>query len=169
MEYKLFRSKRKTISIIIRNGEVVVRAPMKAPLKYINGVVEKHDRWIKKHLEKSIEKNNKLSDLSDYDIKRLKAEAKIYFENKTEEFSKIMDLKYSRIKITSAKVRFGSCSSIGTICYSYWLMLYPEAAREYIIVHELCHLVHLNHSKVFYDLLEYYLPDYKARKALLES
>ena len=46
-------------------------------------------------------------------------------------------------------------------------MLYPEAAREYVVVHELCHLVEMNHSKRFYNLIEKIMPDYKARKKLL--
>ena len=48
-------------------------------------------------------------------------------------------------------------------------MLYPEAAREYVVVHELCHLVYMNHSKDFYALLAKILPDYKERRALLKA
>jgi len=80
-----------------------------------------------------------------------------------------MNLKYGRITITSAKTRFGSCSSKGNISYSYKLMLYPEAAREYVVVHELAHLVEMNHSKRFYSLVERYLPDYKERRKLLKN
>ena len=80
-----------------------------------------------------------------------------------------MGLKHGRITITSAKTRFGSCSSKGNISYSYLLMTYPEAAREYVVVHELAHLVHMNHSAAFYSLVEQYMPDYKARRKLLKS
>ena len=79
-----------------------------------------------------------------------------------------MGLKYGRIKITSAKTRYGSCSIDKNICFSYMLMLYPEAARDYVIVHELCHLVHMNHGRKFYDLLAKFMPDYKERKRLLK-
>jgi len=79
-----------------------------------------------------------------------------------------MSLKHGRITITSAKTRFGSCSSKGNISYSYRLMLYPEAAREYVVVHELAHLLEMNHSKRFYAIIEKYLPDYKERKKLLK-
>ena len=47
-------------------------------------------------------------------------------------------------------------------------MLYPEAAREYVVVHELAHLVEMNHSERFYKIIEGVLPDYKARKRLLK-
>ena len=79
-----------------------------------------------------------------------------------------MGLKYSRIKITSAVKRFGSCSSSGNICYSYRLMLYPEEAREYVVVHELAHLEEMNHSKKFYEIISKVLPDYKYRRRLLK-
>ena len=79
-----------------------------------------------------------------------------------------MGLKYGRITITSAKTRFGSCSSKGRISYSYRLMLYPEAARDYVVVHELAHLVEMNHSKRFYDVIEKFMPDYKERKRMLK-
>ena len=79
-----------------------------------------------------------------------------------------MGLKYGRITITSAKGRFGSCSSEGNISFSCRLMTYPEAARDYVVVHELAHLVEMNHSKRFYSIIEKYMPDYKIRKRMLK-
>ena len=147
---------------------LTVRAPFGTDKKTIEKLVLKHEAWIIKHLSKSLEKEEKFSDLSDEEIKNLKASAKMYFESQTKRISEIMGLKYGRIKITSAKTRFGSCSSDKNICFSYRLMLYPEAAREYVIAHELCHLVHMNHGRKFYALLAKYMPDYKERKRLLK-
>ena len=79
-----------------------------------------------------------------------------------------MNLKPSRITITGARTRFGSCSSKDNLSFSYLLMLYPEAAREYVVVHELAHLSEMNHSKRFYAIIEKYMPDYKERKKLLK-
>jgi hypothetical protein len=98
-----------------------------------------------------------------------KKSAKAYFECKTKEYAHLMNLKYGRITITSAKTRFGSCSSKGNISYSYRLMLYPERAREYVVVHELAHLSEMNHSKRFYSIIEKILPDYKERKKALKE
>ena len=78
-----------------------------------------------------------------------------------------MGAKYQRLTITGAKTRFGSCSSKGNISFSFRLMLYPEPAREYVVVHELAHLFEMNHSKQFYQIVEKYIPDYKERKKLL--
>ena len=74
-----------------------------------------------------------------------------------------MGVEYSGVKITSAKTRYGSCSAENSICFSYLLMLKPLRAVDYVVVHELAHTVHHNHSRQFYALIEKYMPDYKER------
>ncbi len=168
MEYSIIYSKRKTISISISDGNVIVKAPLKTPENVINDMIEKHEKWIRNNLENQKRKLDIYNSLTSKDISRLKKEAKIYFTDKIDYFSKIMGLKYSRMKITSASKRFGSCNSSGNICFSYRLMLFPERAREYVVVHELAHLIEMNHSKRFYSIVEAVLPDYKERKRLLK-
>ena len=80
-----------------------------------------------------------------------------------------MELVPAGIKITSARTRFGSCSGKNSICFSWRLMLYPPEAIDYVIVHELAHIRHHDHSPAFYALIEQYLPDWKARMKLLKS
>ena len=167
MNYTVEYSERKTIGIYVTEGEVIVRAPKRAHKKIINDFVLKNEEWIKKHLEKSIKKKSFYDCITNEQKKKYKKLAKEYFEIKTKEIANIMGIKYGRITITSAKKRFGSCSSEGNISYSYLLYLYPEAAREYVIVHELAHRIYMNHSKQFYQLIEAYMPDYKVRKKLL--
>lgn len=84
-------------------------------------------------------------------------------------YAKIMDLKYGRITITGAKTRFGSCSAKGNLSFSYYLMLYPEYAIDYVVVHELAHLKEMNHSSKFYKIIESVLPDYKERIKVLKK
>ena len=169
MEYEIIYSKRKTISICVRGGSVVVKAPKRYPKKQIEKLVAKHEKWIVEHLAYEQKKEQLSLALTDERVKMLRKAAKEYFAEKTKEFSDLMGVKYGRITITGAKTRFGSCSSAGNIAFSYRLMLYPEAAREYVVVHELAHIVELNHSKRFYAIVEKYLPDYKERKKLLEK
>ena len=168
IEYSLIYSDRRTLSLSVRGGVVTVRAPKRATRELIDSFVKKHSLWIERNLEaekKRIEKDTSLSEKQILDLKR---EAKLYLKEKTECFSQIMGLKYGRITITSAQTRFGSCSSKGNISYSYRLMLYPEPAREYVVVHELAHLKEMNHSRKFYDIVEAVLPDYKDRKRMLK-
>ncbi len=169
MKYKLELSKRKSISISVKGGVLLVKAPIGTSDERVEAVIQKHRKWIEKHI--AIEQKRILEDaaLTDEKIAELKSLARTYLFDKTEYYSKIMGVKYGRITITSAKTRFGSCSSKGNISYSYRLMLYPEAAREYVVVHELAHLVHMNHSPAFYALVRRYLPDYKSRRKLLKD
>ena len=167
MTYSIVYSKRRTVSLTVKDGELIVRAPRGLSRSRIDDIVKKHEKWIKKKLDLQKISRELFGDLTDDDVVALKRDAKRYFEQKADYYAKIMGLKYSRITITSAKKRFGSCSSEGRICFSYRLMLYPQEAREYVVVHELAHLVHMNHSKDFYALIAQYLPDYKERKRLL--
>ncbi|MBQ8689150.1 MAG: M48 family metallopeptidase [Clostridia bacterium] len=168
MEYRVEYSKRRTVSISVKDGKIVVKAPHKASEKQIAAILEKHQRWIENRIAEDAARNKLEAGLDEQKIKELKRNAKIYFAHKTAEFSEIMGIKYGRITITSAKTRFGSCSSRGNISYSYRLMLYPELAREYVVVHELAHIKEMNHSPKFYAIVESYLPDYKDRKRLLK-
>ncbi len=169
MDFEVIYSKRKTVAIKIENGRIIVKAPKGIAKCEIKSIVEKHREWIEKALEREKTKREKYEFLSESEIKLLKRQARIYITALCERYSKIMNLSYNRITITSAKKRFGSCSSNKNISFSYLLMLYPERAREYVVVHELAHLVEMNHSKAFYSIVEKYLPDYKDRKKLLKT
>ncbi len=169
MKYELIYSKRRTIGLSIKDGTLIVRAPYRTPQKTVESVIKRHEAWILKNTEKSLLKKEKYGNLTEEKIKELKLEAKTYLIDKTKYYSDLMGLKYGRITITSAKTRFGSCSSKGNISFSYRLMLYPEPAREYVVVHELAHLVEMNHSPAFYKIVASVLPDYKVRRALLKQ
>ena len=73
----------------------------------------------------------------------------------------------NRITIRSQKTRWGSCSSRASISLNYKLIFLPDHLARYIVIHELCHLKHFNHSKRFWALVEQYEPHYNAcRKQL---
>lgn len=169
MEYKVIKSGRKTVSLeISRDAEVIVRAPYGIKDKFIEEFVNSHKSWIEKHLNGRLEKAEMFK-YAEENSKALKKAAKEYIFKRAEEFAEIMNVKYSGIKITSAKTRFGSCSGKNSLCFSYILMLYPKEAVDYVIVHELAHTVEHNHSKRFYKIIEKYLPDYKQREKMLRK
>lgn len=169
MTYEVVYSSRKTISLCIKEGNLVVKAPFGTKKSKIDAVVRSHQNWIDKHIERQKERNKKFEDLTEEKIKILRRYAKKILPVKTTYFADIMGLKFGRITITGAKTRFGSCSSKGNISFSYRLMLYPEEAIDYVVVHELAHLVEMNHSPRFYKIVEAVLPDYKERKKLLKQ
>ncbi len=169
MKYKVIKSGRKTVSLeISRDAEVIVRAPYGTKDKFIEEFVNSHKPWIEKHLNGRLEKAEMFK-YAEENSKALKKAAKEYIFKRAEEFAEIMNVKYSGIKITSAKTRFGSCSGKNSLCFSYILMLYPKEAVDYVIVHELAHTVEHNHSKRFYKIIEKYLPDYKQRERMLKK
>ena len=169
MDYTVNYSKRKTVSLCVKDGKLVVKAPIGTPKALIEKILDSHKSWIEKTVNKQKERNEKFDSLTEENIDFLRRYAKTVLPAKTEYYAKIMGLKYGRITITSAKTRFGSCSSNGNISYSYRLMLYPDAAVDYVVVHELAHLVEMNHSPKFYTIIEKVLPDYKERRKLLKK
>lgn len=170
-EYKLVRSKRKSLSVEVNKKlEVVVRAPYLLPKFTIESFVKSKEEWIENAILKMRAKlENAPIDLGADELKLLKKKAKEILPQKVEFYSSIMGLVPTAVKITSAKTRFGSCSGKNSICFSCRLMRYPEAAIDYVVVHELAHIKHKNHGKSFYALIEKYMPDYKERQKLLKS
>ncbi len=92
---------------------------------------------------------------------------KPYVINSFENFKSITTLSPNKITIKKMKTRWGSCSSKGNISINLLLAKYDKKVIDYVILHELCHLKELNHSKNFWHLVETYMPDYKEIKKLL--
>lgn len=162
-------SKRKTLSLeITRNAEVLVRAPMKTSKKRIEEFIKSHEEWLIFHLERRIKINEAHPEPTESELAELKTRAKEIIPEKVKYFSSIMGVNPTRVSINSAKTRFGSCSSKTTLNFSCRLMSYDERAIDYVVVHELAHIVYHNHSKSFWALVEKYLPDYRDRKKLLK-
>lgn len=81
--------------------------------------------------------------------------------SRIELYSKKMGLEYEKLRFHCAKSRWGSCSSKGVITLNPYMMKLSEEMIDYIIVHELAHLSHMNHSKAFYALVAFHVPEYK--------
>ena len=168
-EYRLVRSNRISLALeVTPELEVVVRAPLFVTEAQIKRFVESREDWLEKAIERVKARRESYMPLSEQQISALKKAAKEYIPNKVLEYSEIMGLKPSGIKITSARTRFGSCSGKNSLCFSYLLMQKPIEAVDYVIVHELAHIKHKNHGKQFYALVEKYMPDYRERNRLLK-
>lgn len=169
-EIKIIRSKRKTLSLEVKeNGEVVLRAPFWCSGKTIDAFVNEKNDWLKSALERQKKISENKVQLDDKRIAELKRSATILLPERVSYYSKLMGVEPTGIKITSAQKRFGSCSTKNSICFSYILMLYPQEAIDYVVVHELAHIRFHNHSKDFYGFIESVLPDYRNREKLLKE
>lgn len=169
-EYRVIRSKRKTVAIEIdENCNLILRVPKRFSQKSVEALLTKHKSWIETKMASQLEKQKNKVVLNSKQIANLKSKAQKIIPEKVSHYAEIMGLKPTGVKITSAQKRFGSCNGKNSLCFSYILMQYPESAIDYVVVHELAHIVHKNHSRDFYSLVESYLPDYKQRQKLLKT
>ena len=171
MNYELIRSDRKTLAIeITKECKIIVRAPKRCSQKTIDGFINKNADWIKRTLKKTEQRRLTAEKyaIADTDKAEYINKAKSYLPERVKYWSMITGLCPLYVHITSAEKRYGSCNSKNGICFSYRIMAYPEEAIDYVILHELAHIKHKNHSKDFYKLIENYMPDYKKREKILK-
>ncbi len=170
---ELIRSNRKTIAIeVTKDLRVIVRAPLKASIKEINRFVWEKSDWIEKSLKKMQERANeapKGKTLSEQDIKLLVTRAKRILPPKVDKYAKIIGVDYNHITIRLQKSRWGSCSGKGNLNFNCLLMRAPEEIIDYVVVHELCHRLEMNHSDRFWAHVEKVIPDYKERRKWLKE
>ena len=101
--------------------------------------------------------------------KRYRKQARKIFEERVEYFHTLTGGEYTSITVRDQKSRWGSCSSKGTLSFNYRLVFAPPAILDYVVVHELCHLTHMNHSKDFWNMVEKVMPDYRIRNQWLKE
>lgn len=101
-------------------------------------------------------------------IKWLKNNAKRIFTEVTARTAVTMGTSYRSVTVTSARSRWGSCSGENAIRYSFRLLYAPKEVIEYVVVHELAHTKHKNHSKAFWAEVATYVPDWKTKRKWLK-
>lgn len=157
LEYEVKYSKIKNIYIQIKDGKVIVKAPRRVIKKKIEEILEQKSEWIQKTIEKETKKQEKKPLYK-------KEEFKEIVEKHANELVKQTGLVPNKITIKQIKYAWGSCSNKKNITINLELIKYSEQAIRYVILHELCHIKYMNHSKDFWNLVEKYMPDYKQVK-----
>ena len=157
MEYQLIRKAIKHIYIRVRDGQVVVTAPYGVSRQTIDAFVSSKRDWIGKHQRQS-------ELLPDADRVKLLMDA--YFDR----WEPFLGVHAKERRVRKMKTRWGSCNvKDKRIWLSSYLGAYPEECLEYVIVHELCHLLERGHNKRFYALVASCLPDWKVRREILKN
>ncbi len=167
-DYEVRRSRRRTLSLeVTREGRVVVRAPLRVSQAAIERFVENHAAWLARAQDRQRVRREAHPEPDAAWQAVLKQAAQRVLPERTAYFARLMRLRPAGVRITSARTRFGSCSAADRLCFSWRLMDYPAEAVDYVVVHELAHIVHKNHGPEFWALVAQYLPDYRERRAML--
>lgn len=211
-------NRKKTISIGVQDGAVMILAPRHVPNREIRELIDRKTEWLRKTLEQhvrrarvkskrfvdgerfsylgkeyrlrvlpGIEPNPRLRGetievhvplgLSRERLSRsvraaflrwYKERAEAVTTARTTHFAGLMDVRPRRISLKDYKSMWGKCTAAGAITYNWKLIMAPPPVVDYIVVHELAHLRHLDHSRRFWDQVEAILPDYRAHRDWLK-
>ena len=170
----LLRTDRKTLAVQLRpDGSLVIRAPRRMKDDEILRFVRSRETWLRQHLDRiraEREKRENTERLSDEELKRLARLAAQILPLRVSFFAPMVGADYGRITVRCQKTRWGSCSSQGNLNFNCLLMLAPPEVWDYVVVHELCHRLEMNHSPRFWAEVGRVCPDYKKhRKWLLDN
>ena len=166
--YRVLRSNRRTIAVqILDDGSIVVRCPRYMEDARIKAFVESKRKWIEKHLASC--EREALPAFSASDIDQMTGLAKTVIPPRVESLACQMGLRYQKITIRHQHSRWGSCSSKGNLSFNCLLTQVPDSVLEYVVVHELCHLKQMNHSRAFWTEVGRILPEYKQAKQWLKE
>ena len=169
---KIIQSKRKTISIQLKPDEILVRAPRLMRQQDILSFVQQKSGWIEKHIKLMQETRAKeqAEPFTTEEIRDMAVWARVMIMERVQHYAPLIGVDYGRITIWNQRTRWGSCSGKGNLNFNCLLALFPQEVLDYVVVHELCHRKHMNHSKEFYEEVAKVFPDYRdCRKWLKEN
>ncbi len=171
---QVIRSARKSIGLEVRaGGEVFARIPGRLSDRELKKFLEEHKGWIFDKVRLSEEREEKrkavdaprLGEMTAAQTVRMKER----FLERVRHYSGLMGVAVGRVTVRSQKSRWGSCSAKGNLNFNYLLYFLPEELLDYVVVHELAHRRHMNHSGEFWEEVGRYFPDYKrCRRELKE-
>ncbi|MBO4563578.1 MAG: M48 family metallopeptidase [Clostridia bacterium] len=171
--YTVIKSRRKTIGLSVgRGGEIIVRAPYGCSKRAIERFVRDSEGWIAKQRKKLLDMEAEAEDqgkLTEADIKALADGMRAVLPDKLARYSALLGVTYSRVSVRCQKTKWGSCSAAGNLNFNCLLMLAPESVLDYVVVHELCHIKHMDHSKAFWADVAAVFPAYAECRAWLRK
>lgn len=150
-----------------RDGTVLVTQPAGISFLRIKEIVSKKIDWIARKLDYFKRVGMVRHSMSHDEYMSLREEALTLVKSRIEHYNALYRFSFEKITIRNQKTRWGSCSRRGTLSFNCRVTHLPKDLVDYIVVHELCHLAELNHSKNYWKLVERAIPRYKeSRKTL---
>lgn len=166
---EIIRSSRRSVAIQVRpDGSLVVRAPYALPETEIRAAVERHRGWIER-TRRHLALQQTAPTLTQQELRQLIAQAKAALPPLVSGWAGRLGVRCTAIGVRSPRTRWGSCSSRGSLSFNCLLMLCPPEVLEYVVVHELCHRKHMDHSPAFWAEVERALPQYRVQRDWLKQ
>lgn len=163
-EITLIRSSRRSLAAeIMPDGSVKVRAPQRMPEQEIRHFLSEKAADIEKHVQKHLAQNRQLASLPPFtaeDIRNMADRALTVIPQRVAHYAAQIGVTYGRITIRNQRTRWGSCTADGNLNFNCLLMAAPPEVLDSVVVHELCHRLHANHSRAFYAAVYKVFPDY---------
>jgi predicted metal-dependent hydrolase len=164
-EYELNESKRasKMKLSVFPGGILRVTIPKGFPRELAERFMRKKSAWITAKIGIMKKRNHDpvFHRFSKKEYQKNKNQALALVKNKLEEFNRIYGFEYNKITIRNSRSRWGSCSAKKNLNFNYKILFLPEELLDYIVIHELCHLGEMNHSRRFWDLVGKTIPNYR--------
>lgn len=170
----VIRSARKSLGLEVRDANTVLaRIPTRVSDRELKAFVENHRSWILEKTEVMAEREEKRKStpapppelLSKTD--RMKIQLKI--GKRVRHYCEAMGVTVGYVTVKNQKTRWGSCSAKGNVNFNYQLAFLPDELLDYVVIHELAHRSHMNHSRAFWAEVEKYCPDYLERREQLKE
>lgn len=161
----------KTLRLTVKpDGSVRVSAPPRASLRAIDAFVAAHAAWIlaaQARFAANPVAGRTLGTAEDY--KKYKKAALALASERLAHFLPVYGVTVGKISIRNQRTRWGSCNRQGNVSFNYRIALLPAELQDYLVVHELCHILAFNHSPKFWQLVARSIPNYRALRRQLRA
>ena len=170
-EVWILRKRIKNINLRVKppDGRIEVSAPLRVDTSFVRAFVREKRDWIRKQQELiAASPQGRAAAASPDEVAQWREVVQAFVPPLIAKWEPIMGVKAGKIAYRNMTSRWGSCQpSTGRICINVRLALYPPECLEYVVVHELCHLLERGHGPRFHALMDAFLPDWKAIRAKL--
>jgi predicted metal-dependent hydrolase len=172
--YNINWTSSRTVSIKIDENGVIINAGQKVPIEFIDSFLAKKKFWIKDNWKKYESARNTYLHLGKeiegpINEKFYREETRRIVEGLVKLYNIENKFEINNIFIKSQKTRWGSCSNRGNLNFNWKLSMAPPEVIEYVVIHELCHRLEMNHSSKFWAYVKKMCPDYKNHKNWLKK
>ncbi len=152
------------------DGRIILTKPVRISLSAAVDFLQKHTGWIQERADALGKKPAPLlGHLSRRDYLKHKEFARALVHARIAHYNSTQRFPVKTVRIGSQTTRWGSCSAKGNLNFNYKIVFLPRALQDYVVVHELAHLIELNHSDRFWNLVAEYVPNWKALRQTLRK